>query len=71
MLLLQAVGSCLKRLPPDAASGASLMAVVAPGSRAGLAAAVAAGDEQQWQQIKKAALVLMLEVTQVSQVKWQ
>jgi hypothetical protein len=65
LFFMQIVGSCLKRYPRDAAANASELQCQAPGSRPWLAAAVALGEQQLLQRLKKEALLIMLAATQV------
>lgn len=52
---------CLKRYGRDAAANAAQMGEAAAGSRPWLAAAVALGEQQLLQQLKKGAVQLLME----------
>lgn len=68
LMSVQVVGMCFKRYPNDAAAAAAAMAAAAPGSRAWLAVGVQLGEQQLLQQLKKAAVLIMVEATQ--EVRW-
>jgi hypothetical protein len=66
LAVVQVAGDCLKRLPSNGAAAAAAMAAAASGSRPWMAAAVALGEQQLLQQLKKEGLMLMLQAQQVS-----